>query len=145
MSKAIGIVVLVVLAALSAQPPAARAQTASYSPFALVYVGILIVDGGAALANGFALSMDRPDRRNGQFGLVLGTASMLLAGTMYAIDHEHEYSEEAALMLGGAGFAAAVTGGLAIRAANRKKTLATVLPTVAPRDGGVTVGLRMAF
>jgi hypothetical protein len=142
MSKPISVIIWVVLVALATQPPAAQAQSASYSPFALVYVGILIVDGGAALANGFALSMDRPDRRNGQFGLVLGTASVLLAGTLYAIDPDHEYSEEAALMLGGAGLAAAVTGRFAIRAANRHSD---IIPTVAPHNGGVSVGLRMTF
>ena len=142
MLKMISVGVLVFLTAAILPATTAQAQAPSYSPLALVYVGALFVNGGSALANGLALSMDRPDRRNGQFGLVMGSVSMLLAGALYAVDHEHVYAEEAALMLGGAGLVSAVAGGFAIRAANRQTE---IIPTVAPHDGGMTVGLRMTF
>jgi hypothetical protein len=145
MFKSILMVGCILVAAIALQPPAARAQTASYSPLAFVYVGALFVNGGAALANGLALTMDRPDRRNGEFGLVLGATSMILAGALYAVDHESQYSEEAALMLGGAGLVAAVTGGWAIRASRKKEAVLEIIPSIVPRTRSVSVGLMMQF
>ncbi len=141
MAKSIAIIVLVLAAATALSPPVAQAQSAAYSPLVLVYAGLLIVDGGAALANGLAVAMDRPDRRNGQFGLVLGTASMILAGALYAADHDPDTGAPAALMLGGAGLMSALSGALAVRAA-RDKDIAL---HVVPQRRGVTVGLMMRF
>jgi len=106
---------LAMVGVLFFQPSLGRAQAADYSFVPMVYVGALIVNGGASLANGLALSRDVPDRRNGQFGVVFGVASMVFAGALYTLDPDHEYSEEAVLMLGGAGLVSAVTGGLTIR------------------------------
>jgi hypothetical protein len=110
-----------------------------------VYAGALIVNCGSALGNGISLAIDNTDRRNGQFGLVVGAASAVVAGVMYGMDHDHEYSEEAALMLGGTGLVSAVAGALVIRSANRQETVARFSPTVWPQKRGVSVGLTIQF
>ncbi|UCG51515.1 MAG: hypothetical protein JSW58_15225 [Candidatus Latescibacterota bacterium] len=143
--KRISLVLVFVLVLFAFRPSFADSYAVSYSPWVYVYAGALIVNSGTALGNGISVATGNADRRNGQFGFVIGAASTVLAGVMYGVDHESEYSEEAALMLGGTGLVAAVAGALAIRTANRQETASRFSPTVWPRRRGVSVGLTIQF
>lgn len=144
--KRLTAVLFVLFAVLPARPSMAETTVAvSLSPWALVYTGAVIVNSGVALGNGIGLASGNPQRLNGQFGLVTGTATAIVAGVMYAADHEFEYAEEAALILGGSGLVSAVLGRLTVKAADEKDKAPRLSPTVLPCERGVSVGVMLQF
>jgi hypothetical protein len=80
----------------------------------------MLVNAGAAVANGIALIADNPNHSNGMFGLVLGGATVGLSIIGYAASSGDDSSSDFSLALGICGIAAAVTGYLNVRAANER-------------------------
>lgn len=96
----------------------ARADDSEGYALAYVGVGVMLVNTGAAVANGIALIADNPSRSNGMFGLVLGGATVGLSAIGFAAADGDDVSENFSLALGVCGIAAAVTGYLNVRGAS---------------------------
>jgi len=145
MLKRIPTVVFVLLALSTIGTPIAKADEYGLSPASYAYAGVLVVNGTVALGNGISMALGNPVRANGQFGLVTGVATAILAGVLYGVYHEHGLNGQAAMVLGGAGLASAVVGWLTIRVAGKKDAAGQVLTSVLPYDRGVSVGLVVRF
>ena len=134
--------------------PVAEADEASYSPATYAVASLLIIDVGAAVANGIALSVGRPNRRNGYFGVVAGVASLGLVAVSYATTENDDLRNEFALVMGSAGLASLALGVLNVRHSRdpgdelEKQSRVTVLPNlvaVGDKSYRVGIGIRMTF
>ena len=84
---------------------------------ALTYfaAGMLMVDAGASVANGWALAAGRPNRLNGYFGVVVGVISLGMVGADLVLTDDPELRDEFAIVMGAAGTASLVLGILNVR------------------------------
>ena len=141
----IRIVILIVIVTLI--PVGASADEAvgtSVSPMAWLGAGVLVVNGSMAVANGLSLSAGTSDRRNGMFGLLLGSTTMAVSaiGLYKAEDRQ---SQQFSLLLGAAGMASAVTGMLSIKFAGPSGQKVSLSPLVDPsaNDYQAKAGLQL--
>lgn len=103
----------VLLVASTAAGPA-RAESVDYDhPLIWAVFGTLIVDTGATIANGIALSSGTPNPRNGWIGVGAGIVSYALIGVAYAVGDDVESGFP--IVMGTAGTAALATGFLVLR------------------------------
>ena len=87
-----------------------RADEGDYSAAHYVAAGLLLVDVGASVANGFSLTTGRPNRLNGYFGVVVGVASLGAVALDYALTEDKELRDSFALVCGTAGTVSIVLG-----------------------------------
>lgn len=113
-----------------------------------VGAGALVVNSGVAFANGFSLAAGTQSRRNGMFGVVLGSTTMAISAVALMVadtDETHDFS----IMLGFSGLASTATGLLSIRFSSPSGQDLTVAPLVNPfgSDDSAKAGLqvRMKF
>jgi len=93
----------------------AGADEVNHSPVAYFAAGLLLVDVGASLGNGIALTAGRPDRLNGYFGVVAGIVSLGLVAVDYAATDDEDLRDNFALVFGAAGTASLVLGAMTVR------------------------------
>ncbi len=116
------LVLLVLSALILTTPLKTNAQSdVGYSihPTGYVAMGLLVVDAGVSLANGWAVSMGTANKPNGYLGIGLGVASLGLTGVAYALSDDGDLRDQFAIFMGTAGTVALVTGVLAVRQAGR--------------------------
>jgi hypothetical protein len=123
-------VCLVVLALLASVQVTWAQEPVSFSPLALVGVGGIVINGSVALANTYSLVRGTPNHTNGSFGLGLGAVTTVVALAGLVTSSSGEESTQFWLVLGSAGIASAVAGGLNMRAATGASEAA------GQRDGG---------
>lgn len=87
------------------------------SPIIYLAAGVMAVNAGATIANGAALVAGKPNRQNGMFGLVLGSATVAAAGVGLAAADGDDNSERFSIVLAGCGLASVLTGYLNIKLA----------------------------
>lgn len=95
----------------------AGADEVSYSAASYFAAGMLLVDIGASLGNGIALTTGRPNRLNGYFGIVAGVISFGLVAMDYAMTDDKDLRDSFALVFGTAGAASLVLGTVTVRRA----------------------------
>lgn len=93
--------------------------------------GAIVINGSVAVANGLSLASGMSSRKNGMFGLVLGSTTMALSAIGLAVADDSE-SRQFPLALGVAGLASAVTGALSIKFAGPGGEQVSVSPMVNP-------------
>jgi hypothetical protein len=96
-----------------------------------VGAGALVVNSGVALANGWSLASGTSNRRNGMFGVVLGSTTMAVSAVALMVadtDQTHNFS----IMLGLTGLASTATGLMSIRFSSPAGQDLTVAPLVNP-------------
>jgi hypothetical protein len=93
--------------------------------------GAIVVNSGVAVANGLSLTAGTSDRRNGMFGLLLGSTTMAVSAVGLAVAEDRE-SRTFPLVLGAAGLASAVTGALSVKFAGPGGEQVSVSPLVNP-------------
>ena len=123
---AIVIVTLVPLGVAAEEPVAPATGYVS-----LLAAGALVVNSGMAVANGISLSSGTSSRRNGVFGLVLGTTTVAVSAVSLAIADDQQ-TQDFSLLLGAAGMASALTGMLSIKFAGQSGDRVSVAPLVDP-------------
>jgi hypothetical protein len=126
--------IVFLLAIITVIPFAASADEYNGTPVgvaAWLGAGAIVVNGSVAVANGISLTSGMSSRKNGMFGLVLGSTTMAVSavGLMVADDKE---SRAFPLVLGAAGLASAVTGALSIKFAGPGGEQLSVSPLVNP-------------
>ena len=103
--------------------------------------GAMVVNSGVALANGHSLTAGTSSRKNGMFGLVLGSTTMAIS-VVGLVRAEDDQSKNFSLFLGATGLASAVTGALSIKFSAPQGQQVSVTPLVNPfrfqalREGG---------
>jgi len=115
-------------------PLTVSADETSGTPVGLVAwlgAGAIVVNGSVAVANGISLTTGMSSRKNGKFGLILGSTTMALSAIGLAIADDSE-SRQFPLVLGVAGLASAVTGALTIKFAGPGGEQLSVSPMVNP-------------
>lgn len=144
---------LICATCLISSPRMARADEyhlAGASAGGLFALGLVVVDAGVTLANGFALANGSANRPNAYFGIGAAAVSYGLVAAAYAWSEEDTQRDQFAAIMGTAGTAALVTGLLALRDADRGDDAslslagAHISPTVISTGGdGPAVGLRL--
>jgi hypothetical membrane protein len=136
------------LTVVNSESLADETSYASYSPAVYVVAGLLVVDVGVSLSNGFSLSRGDPNRLNGYFGLVTGTASLGLVAANLAMEDDEDLRNGFALMMGTAGTASLVLGVLNIKQARLASaetaeiSKITVFPSLSAEKGqGYRIGV----
>lgn len=76
--------------------------------------GALLVNSGAAFANGLSLTSGTSNRTNGMFGLVIGSTTMAVSAVGF-VTADDDQSRDFSLLLGATGLASAVTGAFSIK------------------------------
>ncbi|UCH85098.1 MAG: hypothetical protein JSW50_05255 [Candidatus Latescibacterota bacterium] len=123
------IVVIIVLTSTGVQAEENGVAPTSYQ--AWVEAGALLVNSSVALANGISLSAGASSRRNGVFGLVLGSTTVAVSA-VGLVRAEDERSQNYSLLLGATGLASAVTGALSIKFSAPRGQQVSVSPMVNP-------------
>ena len=101
------------------------------SGLAWLGAGALVVNGSVAVANGLSLAAGTSSRKNGMFGLVLGSTTMAVSAVgLVAADDEQ--SRMFPLVLGAVGLASAVTGVLSLKFAGPGGEQVSLTPLVNP-------------
>ena len=146
---------LTVSSLLLAAPQVSRADEyhlSGASAFGLLSVGLMIVDAGAAVANGFALAHGTASKPTSYFSIAAGVVSYGMVAVVYAAEDDTELANQFAVMMGSAGTAALVTGAFALRQANRRDDSQDLLsrvrayPTVVSDGGGHSgPGIQLKF
>jgi hypothetical protein len=116
------LLLLALTALVVLSPVATNAQSGLENaghPAAYAAAGLLVVDAGVSLANGFAVSRGVANKSNGYFGIGVGVASLGLTAVTYAMTDDKELRDNFTMFMGTAGAAALVTGVLAVRQAGR--------------------------
>ena len=93
----------------------AGADEVNHSAVAYFAAGVLLIDVGASLGNGIALTAGRPDRLNGYFGVVAGIVSLGFVAVNYAATDDEDLRDSFALVFGAVGTASLVLGTMAVR------------------------------
>ena len=96
-----------------------------------VGAGALVVNSGVALANGWSLAAGTSNRRNGMFGVVLGSTTMAVSAVALMVadtDQTHDFS----IMLGLTGLASTATGLMSLRFSSPAGQDLTVAPLLNP-------------
>lgn len=107
---------------MNSESRAEETSYASYSPMVYVVTGLLIVDVGASISNGFSLSRGQPNRINGYFGLVTGVISLGLVAVTFAMEDDEDLRNGFALTMGTAGTASLVLGAMNILRSRQSNT-----------------------
>jgi hypothetical protein len=114
-------VLLLCLTAVSCLPRPALADDVptafAGSPVIWLAAGALAVNVGATIANGAALAAGRPNRGNGMFGVVLGSATVAAGAVSFAFSDGDTDSERFSIVLASCGLASLLTGYLNVRGA----------------------------
>ncbi|MBN1504331.1 MAG: hypothetical protein JW952_04635 [Candidatus Eisenbacteria bacterium] len=103
------------------------------SPLIWLAAGVLVVDAGATVANGAALVAGKPNRENGMFGVVLGSASLAASAVGFVFADGESDSVRFSLVLAGCGLASLLTGYLNVRAAGSDSAGAGQTGGIVPR------------
>jgi hypothetical protein len=90
------------------------------SPVIYLAAGALAVNVGATIANGFALVAGKPNRGNGMFGVVLGSATVAAGVVGLAASNGDTNSERFSIVLASCGLASLLTGYFNIRGAGHR-------------------------
>jgi hypothetical protein len=111
-----------------------------------VGAGALFVNSGVAFANGWSLAAGTSNRRNGMFGVVLGSTTMAVSAVALMVadtDQTHDFS----IMLGLSGLASTATGLMSIRFSSPAGQDLTVAPLVNPfgSEDSAKAGLQLKF
>ena len=109
------------LTAASCLPQSARAEEPTAmggGPVLYLAAAALALNAGATVANGAALVAGKPNRGNGMFGVVLGSATLAAAAAGFAFADGDTDSETFSAVLAGLGLASLLTGYLNVRAAD---------------------------
>jgi len=116
----------VLVASLLSAPGNSKADEnnmAGASAFGLVALGLFVVDVGASVANGFALSNGTSDKPNGYFSIGAAVVSYGMVAAVYGwSDDSASQQNQFALFMGTAGTAALVTGILVLRQAGAQRS-----------------------
>jgi hypothetical protein len=135
------LLVLLLSTSLLAAPVISNADEYELAPVAYFSVGLMIVDAGVSVANGFALANGTANKPNSYFSIGAGIVSYGLVAAAYATsdaDNVHDF----AVVMGTAGTAALVTGIFGLRQANSRDDSSGALsrirayPTVVSDGGG---------
>lgn len=113
------LLVLVLSAGLLSAPDISNAdesQQTGVTVVAYLAVGLMIVDAGVSVANGFALANGTANKPNSYFSIGAGIVSYGMVAAAYATSDADDVHDFAAVM-GTAGTAALVTGIFALRQA----------------------------
>jgi hypothetical protein len=95
-----------------------RAEESSYmpdSPLIYALAGLLIIDIGVSLSNGFSLINDRPNKINGYFGIVTGVISLGLVTANLLVEENEDLRNNYALVMGTAGATSLILGTMNVR------------------------------
>lgn len=120
----------ILLVLINSESRAEETSYASYSPMVYVVTGLLIVDVGASISNGFSLSRGKPNRINGYFGLVTGAVSLGLVAVTFAMEDDEDLRNGFALTMGTAGTASLVLGAMNILRSRQSNTEISKSPGV---------------
>ena len=106
--------------------------------------GALVVNSGVAFANGWSLAAGTSNRRNGMFGLVLGSTTMAVSAVALMVadtDETHDFS----IMLGLTGLASTATGLLSVKFSSPSGQNVSVAPLINPfgSDDSAKAGLQL--
>jgi hypothetical protein len=138
------IYLLVVISLIPLGVSADEYNGAPASALAWLGAGALVVNGSVAVANGISLAAGTSSRKNGMFGLVLGSATMAVSalGLVAADDTE---SRMFPLVLGAAGLASAVTGVFTVKFAGPSGEQVSLAPLVNPfgSENSAKAGLQL--
>jgi hypothetical protein len=125
------ILLLVIIALI---PFAVAADEYSGTPVgaaAWLGAGAIVINGSVAVANGLSLASGMSSRKNGMFGLVLGSTTMAVSALGLVVADDSE-SRAFPLVLGAAGLASAVTGMLSLKFAGPGGEQVSLTPLVNP-------------
>lgn len=125
------ILLIVIIALIPAGASADEFTGTPSNNLSWVGAGALVVNSGVAFANGLTLATGTSNRRNGMFGVVLGSTTMALSAVALMVadtDQTHDFS----MMLGLSGLASTATGLLSIRFSSPSGRNLTVAPLVNP-------------
>lgn len=125
------IFLLVVISLIPLGVSADEYNGAPASALAWLGAGALVVNGSVAVANGISLTAGTSSRKNGMFGLVLGSTTMAVSALGLVVADDSE-SRAFPLVLGAAGLASAVTGLLSLKFAGPGGEQVTLTPLVNP-------------
>jgi len=113
-----------------------------------VGAGALVVNSGVAFANGWSLAAGTSNRRNGMFGVVLGSTTMAISVVALIVADTVE-THDFSIMLGLTGLASTATGLLSVKFSSPSGQKVSVAPLVNPfgSDDSAKAGfqLRMNF
>jgi len=137
-------ILIVIVALIPAGASADETVGTSVGPAAWLAAGALVVNGSVAVANGLSLAAGTSDRRNGKFGLVLGSTTMAVSA-LGLVMSDNSQSQQFSLVLGAFGMASAVTGMLSIKFATPSGENVSLSPLVDPfaKDHQPTAGLQL--
>ncbi len=126
--------VILLLVVITLIPLTVSADETGGTPVGIVAwlgAGAIVVNGSVAVANGISLTTGMSSRKNGKFGLILGSTTMAVSvlGLVVADDTE---SRAFPLVLGAAGLASAVTGMLSLKFAGPGGEQVSVSPMFNP-------------
>lgn len=109
-----------------------------------VGAGALVVNSGVAFANGWSLAAGTSNRRNGMFGVVLGSTTMALSAVALMVADTDE-TQDFSIMLGFSGLASTATGLLSVKFSSPSGQDLTVAPLVNPfgSDDSAKAGLQL--
>jgi hypothetical protein len=136
------LVVIIVVIPLGVSADETTGTSTSY--LAWVGAGAIVLNSGVAVANGLSLTAGSTNRRNGMFGVVLGSTTMAISAVgLVAADDDQ--SQNFSLLLGAAGLASAVTGALTIKFAGPSGEHVSFSPLVDPfgSDHKAKAGLQL--
>ncbi|MBN2071618.1 MAG: hypothetical protein JW814_09200 [Candidatus Krumholzibacteriota bacterium] len=105
-----GIILAIAITIVILLPSELFSEQVSYSSASYVVAGILVIDIGSSVANAVSLAADRPNRRNGYFGVAAGIISYGLVAAGYAMTDDDDLRDDFAIVMGGAGTASLVFG-----------------------------------
>jgi hypothetical protein len=109
-----------------------------------VGAGALVVNSGVAFVNGWSLAAGTSNRRNGMFGVVLGSTTMAVSTVALMVadtDETHDFS----IMLGLTGLASTATGLLSVKFSSPSGQNVSVAPLINPfgSDDSAKAGLQL--
>ena len=125
------ILLFVIVALLPLGAAADEFVGANTDRLGLVAAGALVVNSGVALANGFSLTAGTSSRKNGIFGMILGSTTMAVSAVGY-VNADDKQSQDFSLLLGAAGLASTVTGALSVKFSGPRGENVSVSPLVNP-------------
>jgi hypothetical protein len=100
----------IVVALLTSESHAEESIYMTSSPAIYAIAGLLIIDIGASLSNGFSLINDRPNKINGYFGAVTGAISLGLVAINFVAEEDDDLRNSFALTMGTAGITSLILG-----------------------------------
>lgn len=111
------------------------------SPLIYAIAGLLIVDVGVSLSNGFSLINDSPNRANGYFGIVTGAISLGLVTANLLAEDDDDLRNGFALIMGTAGSASLILGVINVKKSSTTPKIPIddsrirIYPTLARENG----------